>query len=251
MNRRRPTRSRLLPAVIASFYAGGVAGWLLHAAFAPDPSISATSAADSAGRAVATAGERAADATQRLANEVGGKASTLIAEGRLKVDASSPGVRVAERPSTLSAIDELRDRDLTLPIDDADVEKWKGHFEQRRGGGTRGHEAVDILAPRHTAVRAVEGGTIAKLFTSRAGGITLYQFDPTNRYTYYYAHLQRYAPGLREGQRVEAGDTIGYVGTTGNAPPDTPHLHFAIFEMTPQRRWWEGTPIDPYLIFRE
>ena len=116
--------------------------------------------------------------------------------------------------------------------------------------GSRRHEAVDILAPRGTPVRAVEDGTVAKLFLSKAGGITVYQFDASERFTYYYAHLDRYAEGLREGQRVERGDLIGYVGTTGNAPRNTPHLHFAIFELTPQKRWWEGTPVDPYLVFR-
>ena len=127
----------------------------------------------------------------------------------------------------------------------------KGAFEERRGGGSRRHEAVDILAPQGTPVRAVEDGTIAKLFLSKAGGITIYQFDTSERFTYYYAHLDRYAEGLREGQRLERGDVIGYVGTTGNAPRNTPHLHFAIFELTPQKRWWEGTPVDPYLVFRK
>ena len=130
---------------------------------------------------------------------------------------------------------------------DVDVDDWKGHFAQRRGGGSRGHEAVDILAPRHTPVVAVEDGTIARLFNSKAGGITVYQFDPTGQFCYYYAHLQRYAAGLRDGQRVSKGDVIGYVGTTGNAPPNTPHLHFAIFQLTDAKRWWEGRPIDPYL----
>ena len=113
-----------------------------------------------------------------------------------------------------------------------DADDLKGHFAERRGGGSRGHEAIDILAPRHTPVVAVEDGTIAKLFNSKAGGITVYQFDPTEQFCYYYAHLQRYATGLRDGQKVSKGEVIGYVGTTGNAPPNTPHLHFAIFQLT-------------------
>jgi murein DD-endopeptidase MepM/ murein hydrolase activator NlpD len=96
----------------------------------------------------------------------------------------------------------------------------------------------------------VENGTIAKLFTSVAGGTTIYQFDPTGRFCYYYAHLQAYAPGLHDGQSVSAGDVIGYVGTTGNAPANTPHLHFAIFEVTVPGQWWNGRPIDPYLVFK-
>ena len=103
---------------------------------------------------------------------------------------------------------------------------------------------------RNTPVRAVESGRIARLFFSKAGGITIYQFDPTERFCYYYAHLERYAEGLREGQRVQKGQVIGYVGTSGNAPEDTPHLHFAIFRLTAEKHWWEGTPIDPYDILR-
>jgi murein DD-endopeptidase MepM/ murein hydrolase activator NlpD len=95
----------------------------------------------------------------------------------------------------------------------------------------------------------VESGTIAKLFVSKAGGNTIYQFDPTGRFCYYYAHLERYADGLREGQRISRGDVIGYVGTSGNAPRNTPHLHFAISELTVDRRWWQGRTIDPYLVF--
>src|SRR5207253_3174449 len=110
-------------------------------------------------------------------------------------------------------------------------------FDERRDG--RLHEAVDILAPRNTPVQAVEEGMIAKLFYSKAGGNTVYQFDPTQQFCYYYAHLERYAEGLRDGQRVARGDVIGFVGTSGNAPPGTPHLHFAIFELAADHRWWE------------
>jgi murein DD-endopeptidase MepM/ murein hydrolase activator NlpD len=117
-------------------------------------------------------------------------------------------------------------------------------FADARGG--RKHEALDILAPRNTPVKAVEDGRIARLFSSKAGGITIYQFDPSEQFCYYYAHLERYAEGLAEGDAVRKGQVIGYVGTSGNAPTDTPHLHFAIFQLTAAKRWWEGTPIDPY-----
>ena len=95
---------------------------------------------------------------------------------------------------------------------------------------------------------AVEQGTIARLFFSDRGGTTIYQFDPTSSYVYYYAHLERYAPGLKEGQTVDAGQVIVYVGTSGNAPPGTPHLHFTIFKLTEKKRWWEGVPIDPFRV---
>jgi murein DD-endopeptidase MepM/ murein hydrolase activator NlpD len=117
-------------------------------------------------------------------------------------------------------------------------------------GSARRHQAIDILAPQGTPVKAVEDGVIARLFSSKAGGITIYQFDPTERYCYYYAHLERYADGLREGEKVRKGQVIGYVGTSGNAAKDTPHLHFAVFRLTAEKRWWEGTPIDPYNVLR-
>ena len=136
-----------------------------------------------------------------------------------------------------------------MPIDGENIESLKGGFAETRGGG-RPHEAVDMLAPRNTPVHAVENGTIAKLFTSKAGGLTIYQFDPAGRLCYYYAHLERYADGLKDGQAVSQGDVIGYVGTSGNAPPNTPHLHFAVFELNADKRWWQGRPIDPYLVFK-
>ena len=118
-------------------------------------------------------------------------------------------------------------------------------------GGSRAHEAVDILMPRGTPIHAVTDGTIAKLFFSKAGGITLYQFDMDGRLCYYYAHLERYADGLHEGQHVSKGEVLGYVGTSGNAPPSTPHLHFAVFELNADRKWWQGRPLDPYQVFKE
>jgi len=149
------------------------------------------------------------------------------------------------------AIAELRQRHLRLPLERVDVKVMKGQFGERRADGTRGHEAVDLLAPRNTPVLAVEDGTIAKLFNSKAGGTTIYQFDREGRFCYYYAHLESYASGLGENQHVSAGDVIGYVGTSGNAPKNTPHLHFAIFELTPERRWWQGRALDPYLVFKK
>jgi murein DD-endopeptidase MepM/ murein hydrolase activator NlpD len=144
---------------------------------------------------------------------------------------------------------ELMERDLIVPVEGVGPESLTRQFDEVRGGSRR-HEAIDILAPRNTPVKAVESGRIARLFQSRAGGLTIYQFDPTERFCYYYAHLEKYAPGLREGDVVRKGQVIGYVGTSGNAPADTPHLHFAIFRLTETRRWWEGVPIDPYDVLR-
>ena len=144
---------------------------------------------------------------------------------------------------------ELADRDLEIPVQGVRAGDLVRSFSDTRSGG-REHEALDILAPRNTPVLAVEDGTIARLFLSKAGGNTIYQFDPGQEYCYYYAHLERYADGLKEGDRVRKGQIIGYVGTSGNAPKNTPHLHFAVFRLTPERHWWEGTPIDPYDVLR-
>jgi peptidoglycan LD-endopeptidase LytH len=145
---------------------------------------------------------------------------------------------------------DLARRQLLLPVQGIRPEALQDTYTDARGGGSRTHEALDILAPRNTPVLAVEDGTLAKLFTSNQGGLTVYQFDPTSTYAYYYAHLERYAEGLKEGGPVRRGQVLGYVGTSGNAPPETPHLHFAIFLLTPEKHWWQGRPIDPYPILR-
>ena len=146
-------------------------------------------------------------------------------------------------------IAELRSRALAVPVAGVEKSALTSSFDDPRGGG-RMHEAIDILAPRGTPVVAVADGRIAKLFTSAAGGLTIYQFDPEERFCYYYAHLDSYASDLNEGQLVNRGATIGYVGTTGNAPASAPHLHFAIFRLGPDKRWWEGEAIDPFLVLQ-
>lgn len=157
--------------------------------------------------------------------------------------------RSGDPPDLDEAVDDLRRRRLEVPLRGVERSQLRSSFDERRGGSRR-HEAMDLLAPRHTPVIAVEAGIIARLFTSQAGGITIYQFDPTTTYAYYYAHLDRYAEGLTEGATVARGQVLGYVGTSGNAPKDTPHLHFAIFVLDDDRRWWQGTPLDPFLVFK-
>ncbi len=144
---------------------------------------------------------------------------------------------------------DLRGRSLVVPVRGLDVDDLSSSFHDARGA--RQHEAIDILAARGTDVLAVENGTVAKLFTSRAGGLTIYQFDPSEKYVYYYAHLDRYAPSLKEGMTVRKGDVLGAVGTTGNAPANTPHLHFGISKLDPDKRWWGGTALDPFLVWRD
>src|SRR6202163_4736984 len=134
---------------------------------------------------------------------------------------------------------------MGLPVQGLTLADLHGTFNEVHNG--HAHEAIDIMAPRGTPVHAAVSGTIRKLFLSKPGGNTIYEFDEAGEHCYYYAHLDRYAEELREGMRVERGDTIAYVGSTGNADPRTPHLHFAVFELGPKREWWKGKPIDPYL----
>lgn len=134
---------------------------------------------------------------------------------------------------------------LLVPVEGIAYSQLSDTFDQPRGQ-ERHHEALDIMAASGTPVRAAGDGKVAKLFNSKPGGITLYQFDPAEKYAYYYAHLDRYADGIKEGMQLKRGDLIGYVGATGNADPSAPHLHFAIFALTPEKQWWKGTPVNPY-----
>jgi peptidoglycan LD-endopeptidase LytH len=134
---------------------------------------------------------------------------------------------------------------LMVPVEGVEADQLADSYGDARGS-TGKHEAIDIPAPQGTPVLAVADGHVAKLFLSKPGGITIYQFDRSGNVAYYYAHLDRYAPGLAEGDKVSKGDVIGYVGTTGNAPASAPHLHFAVFMLGPAKRWWEGTAVNPY-----
>ena len=134
---------------------------------------------------------------------------------------------------------------LLVPVKGIAYQELSDNFGQPRGKDRR-HNALDIMAPKGTPVVATADGQVVKLFTSKPGGLTLYQFDPTGTYAYYYAHLDRYADGIREGMELRRGDLIGYVGSTGNADPKAPHLHFEVIELTPEKQWWQGKPLNPY-----
>jgi peptidoglycan LD-endopeptidase LytH len=137
---------------------------------------------------------------------------------------------------------------VIIPVAGMSPADLRDNYLQMRGGGTRTHGAIDIMAPRGTPVIAAVDGTIRKLFTSAAGGLTIYQFDESEERVYYYAHLDRYELTIAEGKFVPQGTVIGYVGTTGNAAPDAPHLHFAIEVLPPTKEWWKGTPVNPYPV---
>lgn len=135
---------------------------------------------------------------------------------------------------------------LLIPVEGVPAAALTDTFTQARAGGARRHDAIDIMAARGRAVLAVADGRIEKIYWSDAGGRTIYQRSADGRRIYYYAHLDRYAPSLREGQAVTRGTRIATVGSTGNANPAGPHLHFAVQDMAPGEPWYGGRAINPY-----
>ncbi|QIG81927.1 M23 family metallopeptidase [Sphingosinithalassobacter tenebrarum] len=141
---------------------------------------------------------------------------------------------------------------LMMPVSGVAAADLYDSWGDPRGGGERTHTGIDIMAPGGTLVVAAASGTIEKLYRSEGGGgITLYQRSDDGKWSFYYAHLGGYAPGITEGMHVEAGDSIAYVGDTGNAAPGNHHLHFAVSAMQSDEGWWQGTPINPYPLLAE
>jgi len=164
--------------------------------------------------------------------------------------ASSAAPVTPPAPSPAAAVPTSADGNgLLLPVQGITAAQLQDTFTDARSEG-RVHDAIDILAPAGTPVLAVADGTIEKLFNSDRGGLTVYQFEPGGRYCYYYAHLERYADGLAEKQTVTRGQVIGYVGSTGNASPEAPHLHFEIHTLGPEKQWWKGASLNPYPVLR-
>jgi len=135
---------------------------------------------------------------------------------------------------------------LTIPVAGVPPTALVDSFDDVRGGGGRVHGAIDIPAPRGTAVIAAGDGRVEKLFESRLGGHTLYERSVDGSISYYYAHLDGYAPGIVEGLVLRRGQQIAFVGSTGDADPSAPHLHFEVHRMAPGERWWQGTAVNPY-----
>jgi murein DD-endopeptidase MepM/ murein hydrolase activator NlpD len=175
--------------------------------------------------------------------------SDLPVESPVPVEVITPiATETAPPPVVANETPSIRDPDaprpMIIPVAGAGRGAIRDMFNDTRGD--RRHEAIDILAPTGTPVIATDDGIVRKLFTSKPGGLTVYQFDPDQRFCYYYAHLDHYAPGLHEGQLLHRGEVLGYVGTTGNAPKNTPHLHFALIRLDQEKRWWKGTYVNPY-----
>ncbi len=150
--------------------------------------------------------------------------------------------------SGAEAVNYLLSRGLEIPVAGVTARRLQDTFDEGRSSG-RVHRALDILAPRGTPVIAADSGRILRVKFNSLGGNTIYATDPLGLVVYYYAHLDAYRRGLAEGALVARGDTLGFVGTTGNAPKDTPHLHFQVMRMPPGGKYWDGEPINPYPLF--
>jgi murein DD-endopeptidase MepM/ murein hydrolase activator NlpD len=167
---------------------------------------------------------------------------TSVSTGDI-VDTSAAGTASSDLATLAS--------ELIIPLPGVKASDLQDTFNESRGGGSRKHEALDILAPRGTPVLSASSGRVLKLHTSQDGGLMVYAADRSNRFILMYAHLDRYADGLRDSLPLRQGQIIGYVGTTGNAPPNTPHLHFAIAHPTDVNLWWTGTAIDPRPLLQQ
>jgi murein DD-endopeptidase MepM/ murein hydrolase activator NlpD len=226
---------------LVSFLLGVVVGatglfvYLREIADAPDPIITEASAAAPV----------AVPATAPVAAGTNGNViPTDLSDAVLPIRPASHATSATPAAPELTADGTMPAR-LMVPVEGIAYSALTDTFDQPRGQ-ERHHEALDIMAPKGTPVRATGDGKVVKLFDSKAGGLTLYQFDPAEKHAYYYAHLDRYAEGVKEGMAVKRGDLLGYVGVTGNADPNAPHLHFAVVALTPEKQWWKGTPVNPY-----
>lgn len=166
----------------------------------------------------------------------------------LTVMATPTAEAATPRASLPASVDAAPDG-LLLPVQGVLPSQLRDTFTDARSEG-RVHDAIDIMADAGTPVLAVADGTVEKLFDSKRGGLTIYQFEPSGRWCYYYAHLQRYAHGLSEKQVIKRGDVIGYVGSTGNASAQAPHLHFEVHVLGPEKQWWKGESINPYPLLK-
>jgi len=164
---------------------------------------------------------------------------------------TQPTSSTAENNRFVASEHSLEMEPLLIPVKNVTASQLSNTFSDQRGGGQRLHEALDIMAPAGTPVIAAGSGTLEKLFRSDAGGNTIYVRSPDRSTIHYYAHLQAYAPGLKEGQEITRGQQLGSVGSSGNANPAAPHLHFAILRTTPDAQWWEpATAINPFSVLR-
>jgi murein DD-endopeptidase MepM/ murein hydrolase activator NlpD len=199
-----------------------------------------------------------ASTTPKAAPLIGGDSLTVIrgvpsaaVTRALSTDTTSTLRVVDSAPAALPTSDDLGllRREMIIPVQGFTGAMIHDTYDELRGG-TRKHEALDILAARGTPVLSATSGRVLKLFDSKAGGLMVYAADSSERFILMYAHLDGYQPGLVEGQRIVQGQQLGAVGTTGNAPANVPHLHFAIARSSDVRLWWKGAPVNPYPLLK-
>jgi peptidoglycan LD-endopeptidase LytH len=223
------------------------------------------------------------DASDEAAKKAGDSAGGAVYIGEAKPNAASPSpdtygpdsatpvrgfgpteIEAALRMDTTHTLEVIDSTLATLPID-ADLGVLQREFAipvagvtraalrdtyDEMRGGTRRHEALDIVAPRGTPVLSAAPGRVLKLFNSKPGGLMVYAADSSERFILMYGHLDAYQPGLAEGQPLRRGQPLGTVGTTGNASPTVPHLHFAVARSSDVKQWWKGLPVNPYPLLR-
>ena len=176
---------------------------------------------------------------------------TTITAADLAPITPPPNVAAGAPPASPAPAALFAKGSLIVPVQGIEPSALRDTYDEQRGAGARTHEALDIPAQRGTPVLSATGGRVLKLFDSKAGGKMVYAADSSERFILMYAHLDSYAPGLAEGQPLRRGQVIGTVGTTGNAPPNVPHLHFAIARSNDVKVWWKGAPVNPYPLLAE
>ncbi|WDM66846.1 M23 family metallopeptidase [Xanthomonas cucurbitae] len=232
---------KLLMILIAGVAIGAGGYWWLER-HAPEAAVPVAASAAPIVAAPAPAVDVAAPAAPAMAPAD----SVPVTPATASAAPAMPAPAAATVPSATASVTPAG---LLIPVQGIGRDQLQDTFTDARSEG-RVHDAIDILAPTGTPVLAVADGTVEKLFDSERGGLTVYQFDPGGTYCYYYAHLERYADGLAEKQSITRGQIIGYVGSTGNANPAAPHLHFEIHRLGPEKQWWKGEALNPYPILR-
>lgn len=192
---------------------------------------------------------RAADPARPVPMRSGPTVTHRAPAAPANTPALSAMAMAAAAPMDATTVAHLKS--LLLPVGGVDSMRLDDSFDAPREGGVRKHNAIDIMAPRGTPVIAVSDGRILRLMKSSRGGLTLYASDLEDRFVYYYAHLERYHPRIYAGKPLMRGDTLGYVGTTGNAPRDLPHLHFQVMRMPADGKYMRGEPVNPYPLLRQ
>jgi len=157
-----------------------------------------------------------------------------------------PGYR--ERIATLAPhLLNKADQALLMPVQGVRVRQVWDSFGALRSGGRR-HEGQDIFARRGTPVYSATQGFVVRMAYGPLGGLQIFVLGAGQR-RYYYAHLERFAPGLKEGDRVTPLTLLGFVGNSGNARNTPPHLHFGIY--VGSRETCDYRALDPLPLLRD